>query len=69
MSFFKAEAERRLQNNLLMKLNDLVNWEDIGVILGKMDRSGYGPQGYPPLSLFKALILQAWHSLSDPGLE
>ena len=31
--------------------------------------SGYGPQGYPPLSLFKALILQAWHSLSDPGLE
>ena len=69
MSFFKAEAERRLQNNLLMKLNDLVNWEDIGVILGKMDRSGYGPQGYPPLSLFKVLILQAWHSLSDPGLE
>ena len=69
MSFLKAEAERRLQNNPLMKLNDLVNWEDIGVILGKMCRSRYGPQGYPPLSLFKALILQAWHSLSDPGLE
>ena len=36
MSFLKAEAERRLQNNPLMKLNDLVNWEDIGVILRKM---------------------------------
>jgi IS5 family transposase len=34
-----------------------------------MGRSGYGPQGYHPLSLFKALILQVWHSLSDPGLE
>ena len=43
MSFLKAEAERRLQNNPLMKLNDLVNWEDIGVILRKMCRSGYGP--------------------------
>ena len=39
MSFLKAESERRLQNNPLMKLNDLVNWEDIGMMLGKMDRS------------------------------
>jgi hypothetical protein len=29
MSFLKAEAERRLQNNPLMKLNDLVNWKTL----------------------------------------
>ena len=48
MSFLKAEAERRLQNNPLMKLNDLVNWKDIGVILGKMGRSGVKPPRIGP---------------------
>lgn len=69
MSFLRCEAERRLENNPLLKLNELIDWEALGKIMENMGRSGYGPQGYPPVSLFKALILQAWHSLSDPGLE
>lgn len=69
MSFLRCEAERRLENNPLLKLNELIDWEALKKVMGNMGRSGYGPQGYPPLSIFKALILQAWHSLSDPGLE
>lgn len=37
--------------------------------MGVLGRSGIGPQGYDPLQLLKSLIVQAWHGLSDPGLE
>jgi transposase len=28
-----------------------------------------GAPGYPPLTMFKILLLQQWHTLSDPGAE
>ena len=28
-----------------------------------------GEKAWPPLMMFKALLLQSWHNLSDPGLE
>jgi hypothetical protein len=28
-----------------------------------------GNSAWPPLFMFKALLLQSWHNLSDPGLE
>jgi len=37
--------------------------------LGKLGRSGFGPQGYEPIKLLKAMVLQTWHSLSDVQLE
>lgn len=40
-----------------------------GIGWGGLGRSGYGPPCYDPLKMVKALILQAWHSLSDAGLE
>jgi IS5 family transposase len=39
------------------------------MVLKKIDRSGLGPSGYDTLKLLKALILQAWYSLSDTELE
>jgi IS5 family transposase len=69
MSFLFAEAQYRLQESALLKLSQMLDWNKIGQELGDMGRSGYGPEGYRPIQLFKALILQAWHSLSDPGLE
>jgi IS5 family transposase len=32
-------------------------------------RSKQGRKGYPSLMMFKALLLQQWYGLSDPGLE
>lgn len=69
MSFLRSEAIRRLENNDLIKLNDLIDWQSLRPLLFKIKRSGYGPKGYDLLKLVKALVLQAWHSLSDPGLE
>jgi IS5 family transposase len=70
MSFLRKEAEARLgKEHGLMKINQILNWQKIEKIIGSMGRSGYGPKGYEVIPMVKALILQAWHSLSDPGLE
>lgn len=69
MSFLLSEARHRLKNNDLIKLNQLIDWQQLRSLLTKLNRSGYGPTGYDTLKLVKALVLQAWHSLSDPGLE
>ena len=69
MTFLLCEAEMRLKDNALIKLNKLIKWTDIKEKMGDLGRSGYGPEAYDPLSMLKALILQAWHNLSDRGLE
>ena len=28
-----------------------------------------GAPGYPPVTMFKIVLLQQWHTLSDPGAE
>jgi IS5 family transposase len=53
----------------LLKINRLIDWHQLKLVLKKIDRSGLGPTGYDPLKLLKALLLQAWYSLSDTELE
>jgi transposase, IS5 family len=69
MSFLACEAAQRLKNNSLIHINSLMNWESLRYKMGNLGRSGYGPQAYDPLKMLKALVLQAWHSLSDTELE
>ncbi|MEB3702658.1 IS5 family transposase [Candidatus Bealeia paramacronuclearis] len=69
MSFLNCEARERLKNSQLIQAFSLIDWESVKQNMGKLGRSGYGPNGYVPVNLLKALILQAWHSLSDEGLE
>lgn len=74
MSFFSHTISVRLgNNNRLAKLNALLDWSKIEMHLskiyeGKRKEVG-GVKPYNPLSMYKAIILQAWHSLSDPQLE
>ena len=63
------EAAQRLEKNSLVKLSRVIDRQKLGAKLGKLGRSGYGPKGYNPTQLLKALVLQAWHNLSDEGLE
>lgn len=68
MSFLSLEANHRLKENSLIELTKKVNWSSL---LGhaKGMRSSIGSEGYNVLSMIKALILQAWHNLSDRELE
>jgi len=68
-SFLKLAAERLVKDSKLLRINDIIDWHQLRLVLKKVDRSGLGPAGYDTLKLLKALILQAWHSLSDVDLE
>jgi IS5 family transposase len=69
MSFLVYETRQRLQKNSLVTMSQMINWEGFRDRMGDLGRSGYGPGGYDPVKMFKALVLQAWHSLSDYELE
>jgi IS5 family transposase len=74
MNFFTIEAEQRVKkDHYLMRLDKLIDWKGIelllrGISLSETSSNG-GRKAYNSLSMFKALLLGQWHSLSDPGLE
>ncbi len=55
-------------NARLDRIEALVSWDRFDRLLRPV-RASRGRPGYPALSLFKALLLQQWYGLSDPGLE
>lgn len=56
-------------NETLERVENLIDWTQIETVLVPLRGSHYGAPGYSPLLMFKALLLQQWYSLSDPGLE
>lgn len=56
-------------NESLDKVNVLINWKPIEQLLAVIYNSPRGPKSYPPLTLFKALLIQTWYDLSDYQLE
>lgn len=68
-SFFELDLQNHLgEDGHLMKMSKLLEWCCFSNIL-KGIHSNFGPEGYDPVQMFKCLLLQSWHSLSDPGLE
>ena len=65
------EKNRSLQT--LEQLNKVINWSKIEKILlkhYKIGKSKEGADAYPPLMLFKCMLLQKWFRIpSDPELE
>lgn len=53
----------------LSQLDRLVDWRGLERVVAPLEPSFYGAPGYPPLLMLKALLLQQWYGLSDPGLE
>ena len=72
MSFFQLGAEERLKDNQLVALNQLIDWRPVDALLSRIHKRdwtrGGGPNPYPPVQMFKALLLANWHQLSDQGL-
>ena len=56
------------RNVRLERIDGLFKWCRLETLL-KPIRSKIGRKGYPSLAMFKALLLQQWYGLSDPGLE
>jgi transposase, IS5 family len=47
----------------------LIDWDRIEGMLSCIHNKSKGEQAWPPLMMFKALLLQSWYNLSDPQLE
>ena len=56
-------------NQQLDKIDRLINWKPFEALLSKIYASPTGRPSHPVLLLFKALLLQTWHNLSDYALE
>ena len=56
-------------NRRLDKIQKLVDWTAIESILSPIYSATTGRPSFPLLVLFKCLLLQNWHSLSDYALE
>lgn len=53
----------------LDRLLELVKWYRFEKLLARLRDEGAGRPGYPPLLMFKALLLQSLYALSDAELE
>ena len=53
----------------LDEVHDLITWSRIEALLSDIHAKTKGEKAWPPLVMFKALLLQSWYGLSDPGLE
>jgi len=61
-----------VEHKSLSELDDVHNiifWPEIEQTLSSLYSSVRGAPAYPPLMMFKILILQAWYNLSDEALE
>lgn len=73
--FSLAEAlvggKKRKRNRLgrLGEMHELIEWNAVDALLAPINSAAAGADGYPPLCLFKALLLSVWYNLSDPKLE
>lgn len=63
----KKRERKRLER--LFEMHELIDWKAVDVLLAPINSADKGAGGYPPLCLFKALLLSAWYNLSDPKLE
>src|SRR5271154_2707583 len=53
----------------LDRFDEAFAWSVFEALLAPIHASTRGAPGYPPVTLFKILLLQQWHTLSDPGAE
>jgi IS5 family transposase len=56
-------------NRRLEAIEELIDWAAVVQLLEPVYAAPTGRASYPVLSLFKAVLLGAWHGLGDPELE
>ena len=76
-TFFRQTAQAMIAKHIdrfpLLKLDQVIDWQPIEQYLNRQRtrylRDHRGRPAYPLLSMFKAVLLGQWHSLSDLELE
>ncbi|ADZ00170.1 IS1106 transposase [Neisseria meningitidis] len=76
-TFFRQTAQAMIAKHIdrfpLLKLDQVIDWQPIEQYLNRQKtrylRDHRGRPAYPLLSMFKAVLLGQWHSLSNPELE
>jgi IS5 family transposase len=61
-------AGRARSASSLDELGKLIEWEPVSVLLDPLYSASKGEPAWPPLAMFKALLLSIWHDLSDVKL-
>ena len=56
-------------STVLQKLDEAIDWAPIKAALSGIYVSPFGKESYPPLAMFKILLLQNWYNLSDSQAE
>ena len=62
-------GSRPARRDRLSEISALVDWGPFERMLDEIHASRRGEPSYPPLLMFKLLLLQRWYGLSDPGME
>jgi IS5 family transposase len=57
------------RRDVLAEIDGLVDWAPFATALKDIHSAAKGEPSYPPLTLFKVLLLQRWYGLSDPAME
>jgi IS5 family transposase len=56
-------------NTFLEEVGKLIDWSAFAVLFKDIHGNALGAPGYPPIAMFKILLLQQWYGLSDPAAE
>ena len=62
-AFVKAYSRA---GGFLEELTKTIEWAAFEVLFRRINANTMGAPGYPPLTMFKIVLLQQWHNLSDP---
>lgn len=73
MTFADTVVRGRVrERKRLAKLDEMVgllDWLPIDRLMEGINAARRGAEGYPPVCMFRALLLAQWYDLSDPALE
>ena len=57
------------RNTRLERIAGLLDWSPVEALVRRVRPGGFGRPPWPVLVMVRALLLQQWYGLSDPGLE